>query len=136
MKLQLKNKAKAEINLIPLLDTIFLLIIFFIVAMLRMNENKGIPIKLPMAKSSTQSLKKEYTTLTLTKNDEIYFNDQKISESDLNKKLQEIKNNNPNEKILLKAHKKISYEKVIHLFDLIRKNGLQKIILETQYADS
>ncbi|MBW1898638.1 MAG: biopolymer transporter ExbD, partial [Deltaproteobacteria bacterium] len=52
MKLCLETKRKARIEMLPLIDIVFLLLVFFIYAMLSMAVHHGLPIDLPISSSA------------------------------------------------------------------------------------
>ena len=63
MKVQLNQSSKVRIELIPLIDIVFLLLVFFIYAMLSMAVHRGLPVQLP---KSTATRIEKHTTLSVT----------------------------------------------------------------------
>ena len=47
MKIMLRNKKRARIEMLPMIDIVFLLLVFFIYAMLSMAVHRGLPVNLP-----------------------------------------------------------------------------------------
>jgi len=129
MKIQLNTK-KARIELIPLLDMIFLVLVSFVYTFLSMTIQKGIPVRLPFAQSAIDE-KKEYLVVTITKENAIYINKNEISPENLIVELKDRKNLNPQVKVFLNADKEVMYDKVINVLDSIRKSGIEKVSLET-----
>lgn len=129
MKVSLKIR-KARIELIPLLDMIFLVLVSFVYTFLSMTIQKGIPVRLPFAQSSIED-KKEYIVVTITQNGTIYINKKEIAREVLISELKVYKNLNPEIKVFLNADKNVIYDKVIEVLDSIRRSGIEKISLET-----
>ncbi len=129
MKIDLKIR-KARIELIPLLDMIFLVLVCFIYTFLSMTIQKGIPERLPFAQSSIED-KKEYIVVTITQDNIIYINKKEIASEILISELKVYKNLNPEIKVFLNADKNVIYDKVIEVLDSIRRSGIEKVSLET-----
>ncbi|MGA9260379.1 MAG: biopolymer transporter ExbD, partial [Desulfobacterales bacterium] len=51
MKTNFRNTKKARIEMLPMIDCVFLLLVFFIYAMLSMAVHRGLPVNLPAAKT-------------------------------------------------------------------------------------
>ena len=65
MKLPPSEKKKARIEIIPMIDTMFFLLVFFMIATLSMTLQRGMPVNLPTAGSTTDKVK-EQVSLTIT----------------------------------------------------------------------
>lgn len=129
MKVKL-NIRKPRIELIPLLDMIFLVLVSFIYTFLAMAIQKGIPVRLPFAQSSVED-KKEHIVITITRDNDIYINKQKTPGALLISKLKEYKISNPEIKAFLNADKNVIYDKIVEVLDSIRRSGIEKVSLET-----
>src|SRR5210317_890577 len=79
---------KPRIEMLPLIDIVFLLLIFFIYAMLSMAVHRSLPVSLPF--SSTAEINTELNlTVTIRKNGEVYLNKTKISLDEMQRVLQD-----------------------------------------------
>ena len=61
MKLPAAARKKARIEIIPMIDTMFFLLVFFMIATLSMTLQKGMPVNLPKASSTTDDLPEQVT---------------------------------------------------------------------------
>ena len=52
MKIQMPTSKRARIEILPLIDIVFLLLVFFIYAMLSMAVHRGLPVDLPLSQSA------------------------------------------------------------------------------------
>src|SRR3990172_8682092 len=77
MRLQRRSLKKARIEIIPMIDTIFFLLVFFMIATLSMSEYRGLPVNLPKTASGQQP-PTEGVTVTLTKDGRVLLNKQEI----------------------------------------------------------
>lgn len=122
----------SEINVTNLVDvTIVLLIIFMITAPLLRS---GIEIKLP--KSEFQELKpREGVTVTLTREDKLYINEEEVSRDDFVVLLMRRYTESGKELVLLKADEEIPYGNVIRLMDQIKSAGITNLGLIVEPGD-
>jgi biopolymer transport protein ExbD len=120
--------------MIPLIDVVFLLLVFFIYAMLSMVVHRGIPINLPESKSALID-KKDYISLSITREGRVYLDKMPVSLEELKSLLVQKKKNNPNIKIFISGDKMTYYERIIKILDIIRMSGLSRVSLETEFKD-
>ena len=73
MKLSTSEKKKARIEIIPMIDTMFFLLVFFMISTLSMTLQKGMEVNLPKASSASDDLP-EQVTLTIGSKGELFFN--------------------------------------------------------------
>lgn len=121
---------KEFINLTPLIDIVFLLLIFF---MLTSNfiEKEGIKIKLPESSSKTV-VKNENITIYVTKESKIYFKGKFVSINDLSNVLKEAIENSNTKVVILKADKESKMEVAVKVLDLAKSFGAEKLIIATK----
>jgi len=134
MRIKRRGSKPARIEMIPLIDVVFLLLVFFIYAMLSMVIHRGIPVDLPRAKSALMD-KKEYISLSITREGEVYCDKKLISFKDLEAVLRINKELNSNLRVFIDGDRKVHYERVVQVLDLIRLTGLSKVSLETEFED-
>lgn len=125
---------KARIELIPLLDMIFLVLVSFVYTFIAMTVQKGIPVKLPYAKSALEN-KTSFVVVSITDKNELYFDKQKVSMEELTYNMSRRISKEPDVKVFLNADKKVFYDKVVRVMDAMRKSGADKISLQTAMSD-
>lgn len=123
---------RARIEIIPLIDIIFFLLATFMMVSLSMIKNLSIPVNLPVATTSAQQERKEYFVLTVTANDEIYLNKEKVAFSDLGTRLYELKTTNPDPKIFINGDEKATFGQAVAVLDKVRELGISKVAIETR----
>ncbi len=134
MKIIIPPCRKARIEMIPLIDMIFLLLASFIFAFITMTVHKGIPVKLPYASTSVED-KEEYVSITVTKEDEIYINKLKVDFEDIFPRLALLKEKDPDARVYLSADQEVTYKRIVAILDVLRKANFQKVSLETWDRD-
>ena len=131
MKINFQTNKKARIEMLPLIDIVFLLLVFFIYAMLSMAVHRGLPVALPT--SSSAFIDKELVFSVTVKTDgTIYINRDQIPLNDLTSAL---KNNTKEYKepgVLLFADRDLSYQKLFSVMDQIRTAGINRISLQAE----
>jgi len=123
----------AQIILIPVIDFMMALLIFFVLAYSRNSlDYNAQKIEVP-ASSTAEKLSKDRQTLNLTlnKDGEIFINDQKIPASSLSQVLAGYKKKGV-EKLNLKGDSSAPYERIIFTIDQAKEAGISKITLLTR----
>ena len=112
-----------------IIDVLFILIIFFSVSSTFL-EQPGIELDLPEAESSDQ-----YTTqkviLYIDADKNIFLNDRLISLNTMVSDLQQLKEFSKEKSIVIKADEKVEHGKVIEIMDILRNNGVYKLVIST-----
>ena len=131
MKIKNKTNRKSRIDMLPLIDVIFLLLIFFIYAMLSMAIHKGLKLDLPKAGNLTIE-KKIVLAVSVKKDGSVYINKKKSSLAFLESELKKEWTNKKNKEVLLFADKDISYQKLFNVLEKINFAGFTKISLQAE----
>ena len=126
---RLQLAAMDQINVTPLLDLTFLLLIAFMITMPLMEY--GTSIKAPEM-NSDELPQENFKSVTLTKDGKIMLEDREVSEAQLISELSELKRTNPKADLLLRADGARSYKDVIELMAKIRRSGFRDVTLVTQ----
>jgi biopolymer transport protein ExbD len=127
---------KPRIEMLPLIDVVFLLLVFFIFAMLSMTVHRSLPVSLPV--SSTAAVSTELNlTVTVRQNGEIFLDKTKISLEQLQAVLQDKAQKANDEKpvqVDLFADKGLSYQELYNVLDIIRTAGISNVSLQAGSA--
>jgi len=126
-----KTKKKARIEIIPMIDTMFFLLVFFMIATLSMTVMKGMKVNLPKAESSRSDIK-ENISITLTKDDRIYFNKQEIKRAELPALLLAEASKNPDILVMINADEEVSHGNVVELMDEIKATSITRLAIATK----
>ena len=130
MKVNLRAQRRARIEILPLIDIVFLLLVFFIYAMLSMAVHRGVSINLPT--SSSAKIERELLlSVTIKDNGDILLDNNRIPLKDLARLLRLRAKEQDSPGVLLFADKRVSCQLLLHVLDQIRMAGLSKISLQT-----
>ncbi len=131
MKVNLPTKKKARIEMLPLIDIVFLLLVFFIYAMLSMAVHRGLLVNLPS--SSTAKIdKKPLLSVTVRADGTVLLDKQRVSINDLLESLRQRARDRKETGVLLFADRSLPYQKLFRVLDQIRKAGLTQISLQAE----
>ena len=129
MKLLEKPARKIGINLTPLIDVLFILIIFFTVSSTFL-EQPGIELKLPEAESS-QSHTAQKVIVYVDKEENVFLNDDPVELENVAEAVEALISAQTDKSVVLHADEEVSHGIIINIMDLLRKQGIYKIIIST-----
>ena len=134
MKLRNYRETKQpDLNIIPMIDIMFFLLVFFMLSTMYMVEQKTIPVNLPQVTSATIDNKTNFT-VTLKDDGSIYLEDQQTDIQTLLMQATKEQKNNPSFAIIIRADKDINYDKVVSFIDTLKKAGITRFGLATNGA--
>ena len=125
---QKEEKELISINITPLIDIVFLLLVFFMLAT-SFIQKSTIEVNLSSGKNVEIENEKNTIVLIINKKGQVYLNNKLINISNIKNEIIKIIDNNPEHKILIKSHKKIAVQKVIRLIEEVRLAGTDNIKL-------
>ena len=125
---QKEEKELISINITPLIDIVFLLLVFFMLAT-SFIQKSTIEVNLSNEKTIEVDNKKNNVVLILNKKGLIYLNNKLINVSNIRNEISNIVKKNPKYSVLIKSHKKIPVQKVIRLIEEVRLAGTDNIKL-------
>ncbi len=130
MKVGEEGKVYDDINITPMLDVAYVLLLIFII--MTTATVQGITVNLPKA-SSTPSLSKPKTkAISITKDGTVYLDTYPISLTDLETRLGQYKAATPDLPVVVKADAAVQYEKVIDVLDIVTRLEISQLGLVTQ----
>lgn len=121
------EKGPRQIDIAPLVDVIFQLLIFFMLSS-SFTFQSGINVKLPRAITS-DIIKDDNTVVTISSENVLYLNGAITTIKDLQTMLQPIADTN--RPLLIKADRRASMGRIVDVWDLCRKLGIERINIAT-----
>jgi len=127
MRLQRKTGSKkARIEIIPMIDTIFFLLVFFMISALSMSRFTGVEVNLPKAASGSQP-PTETIVISLTADEQLFFNKTPVPRESLQSSLEAELAKNPELLVVINADDGVQHGKVVELMDQARQTGAAKL---------
>ena len=122
----------AEINIIPLVDVVLVLLIIFMATTAFVKES-GLNMKLPAAQTTeTTPEENKDITIALTKDDKIYMDGNLVNEEAVGAALTERAKKNTDSRVIIKGDENIAYKRVVRIMDMAKQAGLPKVSLGTK----
>ncbi len=126
-----KQNDEPRIDMTPMVDVVFLLLIFFMIST-TFVESPGISIKLPETSAQTIDREPKEIKITLSREGVIYYHNKKISLDDFKGVLAEHQSDAKLTTVLLMADQDSKHGKVVTLMDLARDAGFTKLAIATE----
>jgi biopolymer transport protein TolR len=119
----------AEINIIPLVDVVLVLLLIFMLTAPMMY--RGIDVNLPKAAAKPTAVE-ERMILTVTKDRTLYLNDKPMPLATLETQLRDAFKGRTDKTLYLKADAGLSYGAVIETMDRVRRAGIERLGMVTE----
>lgn len=120
----------SEINMIPLIDVMLVLLIVFMIAAPMMQQ--GLAIDLPKVTTKPLPSKDDVQIVTITRHKEIVLNEKRLALKDLKAAIQFLFTNKPEKEVFLKADSAVPYGFVVGCMGIIREAGVEKVNIVTK----
>ena len=131
MKLRDSRQVKTpDLMIIPMIDIMFFLLVFFMISTMYMVDVKTIPIKLPTAANASATASTTFS-VSIKKDGSIWLEDKQTDARSLAMQALMEQKTNPNFAIVIRADKDADYGEVIAILDLLRGAGINKFGLAT-----
>ncbi len=130
MKLPPHAKRKARIEIIPMIDTMFFLLVFFMIATLSMTLQRGMPVNLPESSTATGDIPNQ-VSLTLAENGDLFFNKEPVTVREIAPRLQDMLLKQSEPSVVINADKAVPHGRVVAVMDAVRKTGITAMAIAT-----
>jgi len=128
-----RRRFLAEINVIPLVDVMLVLLVIFMVTAPMLH--RGMDIKLPRSASNTIQ-PEERIVLTIEPDQKLYLDNDPVSVAQLGIRLNEAKQRNPGVSVYLRADHRVPYGTVVQVMDEVKLAGIERLGMVTDLAMS
>ncbi|HTO52207.1 MAG TPA: biopolymer transporter ExbD [Myxococcota bacterium] len=131
MKTMQRGSVVADINITPLLDLAWVLLVIFILTTTTIVQ--GIDLKLPDAsKEQKQEIPTEVVTVSLDPSGTLFVNEEPMQIDQMMNKLRLYKLANPDLPVILRADKRLYYEQVVKVLDAIKRVPVENLAVATE----
>ena len=120
----------SQINVTPLVDVMLVLLIIFMVTAPIIQQ--GVQVNLPKVKAAALTGKDEQFIVSITRNNDIYLNDTRITAAALTEKLAAIAVQRPDRQVFIRADEQVAYGKVIRTMAAIKAAGIENVGMVTE----
>lgn len=130
MKLRYFEARKPRVEIIPMIDVMLFLLVFFIIVTLQMIPDSGMSMQLPTS-TQTEHLKHPKFTINILKDGTIEIKDQVLAPEDLTKMFQ-ADGDPAHTQITIAASKQVAFQHFVTVMDAARKAGVTDIGIAAQ----
>ncbi len=122
-----------SLNLAPMIDVVFLLLIFFMVATTFATMEERVDLDLPQAESGTQSAESpDELVLDVTEAGQVFVEGRAMSDDELADLMQRTARRNPSTPVTVRGDRTTDYGRIVQVLDLARVAGLENAGLSTR----
>lgn len=130
MKAQNDNEPYDEVNITPMLDLAFVLLVIFIV--MTTASVQGIQVNLPKASAKPALTKPQTKAITVSADGTIYLDTYPVTMTELEQRLSQLKAQNPALPVIVKGDATVSYQRVVDVLDLLSRLEITQLGLVTE----
>jgi biopolymer transport protein ExbD len=125
-----RHHTLSELNITPLLDLAFVLLVIFIIT--TAPAVNDLNIALPSASSRPKDAPPKVNYITVDNAGKLYLNTVEMSEDQLLRTLVEFRKQDPDLNVVVRGDARIQYQKIIHVLDLLVSANVNKVGLATE----
>ncbi len=126
-----RQKRRARIEIVPLIDIVFFLLATFVLVSLSMVKHKGIPVVLPSSATATPQEQNDRVIVSISETGQLYLDKKELTQEELFIEVRKLKEQKPDLRILINGDENARLGLAIAVLDGTRKLGLTKVAFET-----
>jgi len=133
LEFERRKRSSADLNMTPLIDMVFLLLIFFVLSSHFISE-KGFKIKLPKAVSA-QTQKNEQVTVFINKEGGVFLNEAKVELDKLKVLVRSELNKADSKTVVIKADEDVPLRFAVKVMDIAKEANADGLVISTKTAN-
>jgi biopolymer transport protein ExbD len=130
MQIQDDNEPYDQINVVPMLDLVYVLLVIFII--MTTAAVQGIKVNLPKASNAPSLAKPQTKAITITEGGQIFLDTYPVSLDELRTQLGALKAANPELPVVIKGDTMVQYGRVMEVLELLGQLDITQLGLVTQ----
>ncbi len=130
MQVQSEQKPYDDINITPMLDLAYVLLVIFII--MTTASVQGIKVNLPKASAAPSLAKPQTKAITIREDGQMFLDTYPVTMQELEDRLRQQKAVNPSFPVVIKGDAKVQYERVVDVLDLMGRLDITQLGLVTQ----
>lgn len=131
----INDKQEVRIEIVPMIDVIFCILTFFILAAVGFSRQQAITLNLPQASTGTAQMR-EMLMVSLDSGGQLYLEKQPVSRVQLYSAIQNYNTINPTGLMVLHASEEVRYSQVVEVLDMLKEVGGSRVALATLAGNS
>jgi biopolymer transport protein ExbD len=130
--LEANDDVVSDINMVPLIDVMLVLLIIFILTVPVMTHT--VKLDLPRASNTPNAVKPETVNLSVDADGAVFWNEDKVAEAELDQRLATAAQQSPQPEVHIRGDRKVAYEHVASVMAAVQRSGLLKLGFVTEPA--
>jgi biopolymer transport protein ExbD len=132
VQIDLREDEGVEVQMAPLIDCVFLLLIFFLVATTLKKIDEELPLELPDSAAAIEVQQPDnYTVVSVDRNENFYVDGTPVSLGLLQSTLRQKGQTAPDTKVRLDIHEDVPFKRVMEVLDILRFEELTNVGINT-----
>ena len=128
MRVNLEDDDRIEVQMAPLIDCVFLLLIFFLVATTLKKIEKELPLNLPESAAAVdRRVDDDMTIISVDRDGNVYLGSEPVGQGYLQRKLREVAGEDPNHRIRIDGDREAPFWAMVQVLDLCNFEGLRNV---------
>ena len=133
MKLSLQSQKKPKIEIIPMIDVIFFLLVFFIISSLAVKKTSSVSVSLPKTKLDSQNYPSRLE-LTIKKDGSLFLNNTPVQSENLVQLISMSTQHTKPEILIVKADENVPYGVVVKAISAAKQAGIPKFAMSAHQS--
>ena len=132
MQVQAENQPYDDINVTPMLDLAYVLLVIFII--MTTASVQGVKVALPKSSTGASLAKPQIKAVTINERGDVFLDAYPVTMELLAERLGQLKAGNPSQPVVVKGDARVQYAKVMEVLELMKKLDITEIGLATSRA--
>jgi biopolymer transport protein ExbD len=129
MQVQDDNQPYDDINVTPMLDLAYVLLVIFII--MTTASVQGVKVDLPHSEASVSLAKPQTKAVTINERGDVFLDAYPTTMDELNQRLAQFRAVNPSLSVVIKGDARVQYAKVMEVMELLKRNDITELGLAT-----
>jgi len=125
-----KKRSDLLVDLTPMIDVVFLMLIFFMVSTSFTADN-SIKLDLPQSKAQAANKDTKQVIISIKANGQLYVQDEPVEDADLRRRILNISKGDPNMRVVIRADAEAKHKRLVYSLDTVRELGMGKVGIAT-----
>jgi len=130
MKLRRRTRTDVLVDITPLVDVVFLMLIFFMVST-TFNVSSSLKLELPTSHAEAQNQEPKQVTISIDARGRLFVGDEPVEDGRLRARILNATKGDPNVRVILRADAEARHKRVVFVLDVLRELGMGKVGIAT-----
>jgi len=123
------------VDITPLVDVVFLMLIFFLVST-TFKVGSSLKLDLPSSKTQEETQDTKEVVISISAAGQLYVSDEAVDDDDLRRRILNASKGDPGIRIVLRADAEAQHKRVVFALDTLRQLGLNKVAIATLFEEN